>query len=377
MSRHISTIKIESFRGIKNLYIEGLAPINIITGDNNSGKTSALEIIETLDAPANPSMWRSLIRRDRFMPALTGLSLYEGFLSLFNIDGQKRNVRYEITFSDGETVKIEVNGEVVEESIPINEWQELSGIYPSREEIDEKEDGLTEDVNKLIWTVDLNGQRILDNSIYDMQRAMKKGMGQGADHLDENIHLADVRYISPVRHAEGTVYLNSVLDSPELYEQMLQILREFDPGIISINVDNSDEKYRRGNVYKILSKEHNSALPLNVYGDGMKKAVLLMSAVVKTQGGILLLDEFETAIHTSAMDKTFKWILETCMKLNVQLFLTTHSEEAIDKVLKCSPELQNKINVYTLYKKDDETVARRLDARKAIEIKDEMGIELR
>ena len=37
-----------------------------------------------------------------------------------------------------------------------------------------------------------------------------------------------------------------------------------------------------------------------------------MSAVLKAQNGILLLDEFETAIHTSAMDRTFRWILETC-----------------------------------------------------------------
>ena len=32
----------------------------------------------------------------------------------------------------------------------------------------------------------------------------------------------------------------------------------------------------------------------------MKKAILLMSAVIAAKDGILLLDEFETAIHTSA-----------------------------------------------------------------------------
>lgn len=80
---------------------------------------------------------------------------------------------------------------------------------------------------------------------------------------------------------------------------------------------------------------------MNVYGDGMKKAILLMSAVIKAKGGILLLDEFETAIHTSAMEKTFQWILETCQKLHVQLFLTSHSKEAIDMVLKCAPHLQD------------------------------------
>lgn len=51
--RHIDAIHIDSFRGIKNLHLEELAPINILTGDNNSGKTSVLEVIESLEAPGN------------------------------------------------------------------------------------------------------------------------------------------------------------------------------------------------------------------------------------------------------------------------------------------------------------------------------------
>ena len=58
----------------------------------------------------------------------------------------------------------------------------------------------------------------------------------------------------------------------------------------------------------------------------MKKAILLISAVVNAKNGILLLDEFETAIHTTAMNKVFSRILKSCLKLNVQLFLTSHSK---------------------------------------------------
>ena len=173
----------------------------------------------------------------------------------------------------------------------------------------------------------------------------------------------------------GKVFLSEVLDNPELYEEMLTVLKEYDSNIISINYDK--EGSMSDGVYKILSKSHRKALPLNVYGDGMKKAILLMCAVIKAKNGILLLDEFETAIHTSAMDKTFRWILETCKKLNVQVFMTTHSKEAIDKVLKCSPNLKDDISVYTMYKDDEEIAVRRLDGPKAIEVQDEMGLELR
>lgn len=160
-----------------------------------------------------------------------------------------------------------------------------------------------------------------------------------------------------------------------MYEEMLMVLKEYDSDIISINYDNESNGPVGRGVYKILSKAHKKALPLNVYGDGMKKAILLMSAVIQAKDGILLLDEFETAIHTSAMNKTFKWILETCKRLNVQVLMTSHSKEAIDKVLKCAPSLMDDMAVYTMYKEADSVSVRRLEARKAIEAQDEMGLE--
>ena len=171
-------------------------------------------------------------------------------------------------------------------------------------------------------------------------------------------------------------YLSQILAYPEMYEQMLQVLKEYDEDIISINYDDNERRIGKG-TYKILSKSNKKALPLNVYGDGMKKAILLMSAVIAAKDGILLLDEFETAIHTSAMNKTFKWIIESCKKLNVQVFMTSHSKEAIDKVLKCSPECIDDMAVYTLYKDSEGTSVRRLDGKMAIEAQDEMGLELR
>ncbi len=367
MAGHLSKIKIVSFKGIKNLCLENLAPINILTGDNNCGKTSVLEVIESLTSPSDFYTWRSLIRKEKFTSTFVGMSIFEGLINLFNVDDKEMRIRYEVGFIDGTDERIELTGKIEQENLTIQECQELTGMLWD----DESEEELNlEDIESLTVSVNINDVKQVDYKIYDIQRRF------AIDRLDD-AKLVKVTYISPVRHAEGTLFLRSVLDNPELYEQMLQILQEFDPGIISINVDNANEKYRRGNVYKILSKEHSKALPLNVYGDGMKKAVLLMSAVIQSQGGILLLDEFETAIHTTAMNKVFEWILETCTKLDVQLFLTTHSEEAIDKVLKCSPKLQDKIKVFTLYKNEDGTIARAVDAYKAIEMKDEMGLELR
>lgn len=170
--------------------------------------------------------------------------------------------------------------------------------------------------------------------------------------------------------------MSYILSDLEMYEEMLLMLRTFDENVIGISAIPTDENSSTPE-YMILTKNHKRALPLNVFGDGMKKAILLLSAVLRAKDGILLLDEFETAIHTSAMDSVFSWILKNAKRLNVQVFLTSHSKEAIEKILKCSEELQPDIQVYTLYQRTDKHLVRTMTCEEAINAQDHLGLELR
>lgn len=80
MDNHISDIYIRSFRGINNLELKDIKLINILTGDNNGGKTSVLEIIQSIKNPCNFRTWRSLIRRGERISVIRGMSYYEGLL---------------------------------------------------------------------------------------------------------------------------------------------------------------------------------------------------------------------------------------------------------------------------------------------------------
>ena len=48
MAIHIKNLKIDTYRGIKNLQLNNFKDINIFTGDNNTGKTSILEVLNSL-----------------------------------------------------------------------------------------------------------------------------------------------------------------------------------------------------------------------------------------------------------------------------------------------------------------------------------------
>lgn len=371
MENHILDVNIQLFRGIENLELQNLNQINILTGDNNSGKTSILEVIQSFQNPADIREWRMLVRRNTFGRMSPDITYYEGFYDLFNINDDDKRIKYSILLDNGEQKQISMSAKESIEEILEKDYDAMRGF--SSVAGDGQQDDNIRTVPKLNINILVDGKQVCEHDIYDGQTILVR---HADENLEEYAYNGRIIYISPVRHAEGNLYLRKVLDYPELYEQMLQVLREYDDDIISINYDVDENRYSRG-CYKILSKANKKALPLNVYGDGMKKAVLMMSAVIAAKDGILLLDEFETAIHTSAMTKTFKWILETCIKLNVQVFLTSHSREAIDKLLKCSTDCLDKISVYTLYKDDEGMSVRQLSGRKAIEAQDEMGLELR
>ncbi len=368
MRDYISRLHIKSFRGIKDLELDDLQPINIFTGDNNSGKTSVLEVIQSFENPGNFRSWKNILRKNPRISPRNGITYYEGFYDLFDINTEVKKVEYTIDLLQEQRQNIVLSARESEEELSEKEIAKIQGISTVISEEDDEMERIRS-ILKLEMTLEINHQKKAEIAVYEGQLNFLANLyGKKTEHT--------IVYISPVRHAEGVVYLGKILDQPELYEQMLQVLREYDKDIISINFDTANSSYQYG-TYKILSKSHKKALPLALYGDGMKKAVLLMSAVIAAKDGILLLDEFETAIHTSGMDKTFKWILETCIKLNVQVFMTSHSKEAIDKLLKCSPSCKSQMAVYTLYKHKDGTTVRRLDGEKAVEVQDDMGLELR
>ncbi|MDU6250271.1 MAG: hypothetical protein E6612_15305, partial [Paeniclostridium sordellii] len=76
---YLSYLNIKKFRGISNLEIENLVNINIIVGDNNSGKTSLLESIAFLEKPDSiKNMLLNASRRDS-----NKISKFELFLEMF------------------------------------------------------------------------------------------------------------------------------------------------------------------------------------------------------------------------------------------------------------------------------------------------------
>lgn len=362
----ISELYIEQYRGIQNLRLEELGKINIIAGENNTGKSSILEVIQSLSAPNDLLHWRKICSRGEKL-TLFSPSAYDLVKSLFPVDADRPSdrIRYGGK-NDGEPFEVEISCEFSEELVTATGLGLRERYLEEGDDIAAEQEYETE-VMELIYKI--NGKYSGRDRLYGLShRTMYSG-----DEKRELIR--NIVSISPVQHTQNFVFLDSLLDDPDLYEEFVEIIRQFDPHFITLNsVENEKSMGRK---YLVLSRNHREGLLLNAYGDGMKKAMLLLSAVLKAKDGVLLLDEFETAIHVSAMEKVFRWILETADKRNVQMFMTSHSLEAIRTVLKCSPALRKDMRMITLVRVEGELKLRNVDGEKAMQLCDEYGLELR
>lgn len=354
-AKHIYNFNIDAYRGLKDLNLQDLNDINILTGNNNSGKTSVLELLSVLNDPRSLSTWIKMCRLEG-----TG-NYFKSFLNLFPTDLEKLMVSFSYDSILGKKFA-GVMAEIQEISVSGSDIDIINGY-----ELDEKytKKGVFIDAKRLLLSMLVGDEEVNEYVVYDFQTRIPLEASSKKPF--------SVIYVSPNVHSNGNIIMDAVMESPVFYQKMMKILHEFDDSIINI-VSSSNGGSAE---YMVLSGRHKRAMPLSVYGDGMKKALVLLASVIMAKDGILLLDEFETAIHTSAMNNIFSWILQSAQKLNVQVFLSSHSLEAIGKVLRCDPGLQDKINLYTLYKKEGKNLVRKMNCMEAIKAHEDWGVELR
>ncbi|WP_309893954.1 AAA family ATPase [Archangium sp.] len=118
-------------------------------------------------------------------------------------------------------------------------------------------------------------------------------------------------------------------------------------------------------------------VPLSVYGDGIRRTLLLAESVVKAKGGLLLIDEIETGIHVSALGGVYAWLVRACRELDVQLFVTTHSLEAIDALLAADTTPEEDIVAFKLGRQGGQSVVKRYGEDQLRWMRFERGLEVR
>jgi hypothetical protein len=153
------------------------------------------------------------------------------------------------------------------------------------------------------------------------------------------------RMIQAFDHLATDVFSNLITDNKEYKDEAVQMLKIFDPHIIDIRYIHTGDRY-----IPCIDTGVIDSLPLSVWGDGMKKVLTILNALIGAKNGVVLVDEFETAIHFSAMKQVFSFMLQTAKRLNVQMFLSTHNIEAMDNLLVAAGTGIDSIRIINLHR---------------------------
>lgn len=325
----IKLIEINGLRGIKKLTVSDLSKINLIVGDNNSGKTTFLEAIQLLFAESQLSSVKNVINQ-RTVLNLHDNSFYTSFIKMFNVEQDNKLLDFDIyAESNKGQIVFEMKGR--EKVVSGDDALQISTMSSRQKATYKKSSAILPETVKVFSgsIISQNGKKPIEKEIQFTS-------------LDTTVTgpviKKKVYYIPSFGHLRFDL-LQNIVDNPEYKKLAISILKQFDDSIVDICYTKADD----GSFLESVITENGVIMPFSVYGDGIKKILYIMNKLFEASDSILLIDEIETGLHKKYYDSLFPVVFALAKKLNVQLFIATHSMEAIDAILKYG-EYEEKTN---------------------------------
>lgn len=175
--------------------------------------------------------------------------------------------------------------------------------------------------------------RVFTGSIATQNRGKEYENNISCTSLDDRISgplvKKEVHYISSFGHLRYDLIKN-IVEKPDYKQLAINVLKQFDSSVADICYTKADD----GTFIETIITNKGVNMPFSVYGDGIKKILFILNKMVDATDSILLIDEIETGLHKKYFDTLFPIVFALADKLNVQLFIATHSIEAIDAILR-------------------------------------------
>lgn len=354
----INDLKIKKYRGIKDLNLENCNNVNLILGDNNSGKTSILESIYALRSGEMGNIIDILKFRH------SGLLGTNDFKFLFPINDNCLDV--DAVTSTG---NVDFRMDYKLENVQFNSDLFLSNQPKTNAK-------LISSLIKMLKVENKTVQRLFGKKIYE-------GKEEQYETLTLDLFLTNptvdpnhkILYQSPFTHFDfSSDLIKDILLNTNYYKIFIEVLRAFDKAINEVKVipfENTSEIY--------IQRGKDDPVPLAIYGDGIKKVMCIAANIAKANNGILLIDEIETSLHHQYFQDVFMFLIKAARSFNVQLFITTHSKETVDSFLKIGKTLDmlDSLNIYTIRNSSQKTYSRLLLGNKAYDYRINSDLEVR
>ena len=367
----LKNLTIENFRSFEHFTLNKLGRVNLLVGTNNSGKTTILEAIYVfMSSKKLSSIWSLLYRRGEVFPTQNSSSatvptdrnadLHHLFKNrtlrnedYFSLRGDTDKGYFEtravIKFSMTDTISPD---EFTTAGLFLNGNPQTTSSKISLS-LSTKSDPAIGQTFETI-EVQLNGDGGLDLNSQKRQATISSSRQY---HFSPNF----VSVGSMTNQVISRLYNQIVLTSEE--DLVLEAVRLLSPEIERIaavggGADWPDIPTNDGIFIRLAGIRNR--IPIGSMGDGIWRMLGLALAVVHSQDGILLIDEVDTGLHYSVMEKMWRFLNECSLKFNVQIFATTHSLDCYQSLAAiCREDVvdRSEVTIQRIDRKRSEAVA--------------------
>lgn len=365
----LSNITIGGFRGLRDLRLRDLGKVNLLVGPNDSGKTSILEALAIFCRPLDLRVWIDAAwRREAMLNPEDSF-----FLSLEWMFPHGRSeggpfVSGEVVISGSGAFPVRQARATYK---PITRFRaRAAGNGDGADDIDQAQ------LEQPGAHIQLTATAVSDSAEREQRRTYDLWEGDPLVLQEQDGSLAlPISTVTAVSHRVEQQQLQGLSEVTlrGLKSQFISLLSSLDSQILDVQI--LSPKGKRPVIY--IDYRNAGLLPLTALGDGIRRALMIALQLNSAGGGVLLIDEIESSLHVTALGTLFSWLVKSCEKLDVQLFATTHSLEAVDAMIQAESENLNVIAGYRLERLEERVEARRLDGQLLFRLREERGLDVR
>lgn len=328
MTNRFCELHIQQFRSITDLRINNLGQVNLITGMNNTGKTSLLEAIQILASEGSLNTISQILRlreedsvdgNDSFRSndadnSFLVSSLFPGYpefsteLPPIRIEGCQGDRPGTISIKPCWLTEHRTESGVRQVTIP----------SPTLFDEDERLPGLRIQVNDV--------ERLFP---LDFFRRGGFRTTRRAELLDERRPPCHYAGTGNGDRTAGLGVLWDRIALSDLESHVVSALAIIDENISAVSMVGG-EGTRGGRIAIVRSKRFARPVPLKSFGDGVNRLFGIVLSLVNSKDGCLLIDEFENGLHHTVQADAWRMIFHLAAAFNVQVFATTHSVDAVE-----------------------------------------------
>ncbi len=298
-------ITIHRFRLFRDVHVDGLRRLNLLTGANNSGKTALLEALLLVSGGANGEL---PLRLNRIRGLAASGTVRQVANALFgplfpNLDTADPVV-IEARHSELGRVKVSLSlRDSVTTRLPLEPPQHA-------------EEDLQHVSLNLSFERDSAPQQEVE------VKCTPNGFEMQPPPTDAPLLCSILT--SKTGNAEEDAGRYSRLRVRKQGDVLLDALRIIEPRLEQIEVNSASGR-------SILCGDIGlpELLPLGLMGEGMSRVARLILAIADSPGGVVLVDEIENGIHHSVLPGVWRAVDEAAVRARTQVFATTHSFECV------------------------------------------------